>query len=120
MACPACATAPNATVKHGDTGTKAKVVAVLTDSLGHPVDLTGFTGVLLHLRSQQTGVTVSVFGTVDGDPQQGVVSWTPNDADWIVVLPGRYSVEWEITFTASELTAPTDGYSELLVSAELA
>ena len=118
----ACATAPQATLKHGDTGEKSRLLADITDKSGAAVDLTGFTQVLLTLRARFTGgPTTSVFGGVEGDPVLGRVFWEPVAADWLVIVPGSYDTEWQITFVGpSILTAPSDGYNTLDIAEALA
>lgn len=120
MGCAVCANAANATVKHGDTGDKAKVIANLTDSRGTPIDLTGFTAVALHLRSRADASVETVVGGVEGDPSLGVVSWEPTDANWLVIEPGTYDAEWTVTFGVTSITAPSAGYSVIQIDAALA
>ena len=120
MGCTACATGANATIKHGDVGEKAKVIAILTDSRATVIDLTGFTSVALNLRSRADASVATVAGDVEGDPALGVVSWEPIAADWLVIFPGTYDAEWVVTFPTSSITAPSAGYSTIQIDAPLA
>ena len=107
-------------LKQGDTA------RVLTDTLllgGAAIDLTG-AAVALLLKNEDTGALIRQTATIMFPDDQadltkrGRVQYQPTNSD--VAKPGKYDLEWEITFSDdSMLTVPTHGYGKLKINPDL-
>jgi hypothetical protein len=101
------------TVKQRDTA------QVFTDSLtqdGLALDLTDAT-VLFLLRHEDTGEEFSDDAVIEGDPQNGDVSFGPGV---LPTTPGVWKQEWEVTLVDDTvLTFPNDGYNDVIIRPDL-
>jgi len=106
----------NFSIKENDTLPALR--AVLKDSAGEPIDLTGAT-VMFHMRNtSNSNVKVDSAATII-DAGGGVVDyqWIAQDTDNV----GQYEIEFEVTFPGGGVqTFPNNSYGTVVVYDDLA
>ena len=96
---------------------------VLKNAADQPVDLTDATGVVFHMRQEETALLKIEDGSaaIDANPQTGKVSyaWTSNgekDTD----TSGIFLGEFEVTWTGGKIqTFPSKGYISIEIVDDL-
>ncbi len=97
--------------------------AILKDADDNPVDLTDATGVVFHMREEETAGLKIEDGSasIDSNPQTGKVSypWVSNgvkDTD----TSGLFLGEFEVTWTGGKIqTFPSQGYISIQIVDDL-
>ncbi len=98
--------------------------AILKDADDNPVDLTDATGVVFHMREEDTETLKidGVDGAIDSNPQTGKVSfvWRWLDPDFDTDTSGIFLGEFEVTWTGGKIqTFPSQGYISIEIVDDL-
>lgn len=99
--------------------TLPSITATLKDGSGAIVDLTTATACKFHMRKVGSSVATTNAPAVIVTANAGAVryDWLPADT----LLTGTFYAEWEVTFgDGTIVTFPNDGYTEVLITEELA
>lgn len=106
-------------LKNRDTRPVLERALLNEDDSAH--DLTGATGVKLHITLEGSGTVVTRDMVIDTDPTTGIVRYTWQTADWTAALvPGAHRMEYEVLGSSSARgTFPNFDYDVLWILPDL-
>lgn len=107
-------------LKHEDTRPILEVTLKDPDDTAH--DLSGVTGVKLHIYLEDGSAVVSRDMVIDADPTTGIVRYTWLTTDWAAdkLVEGTHRMEYEVLGpSTARLSFPNWRDHKLIVSADL-